>query len=100
MPPAVLVDAVSATVKGSGVLACTALAVLDVDGDELLDSARAEVLVGTDVDVAMNPVVFDDVDPSTLVLTAVANDDRLLLNTCVDRVGVAGESAKNLGTSI
>ena len=51
VPPAVLVDAVSATVKGSGVL-CTALAVLDVDGDELLDSARTEVLVGTDVDVA------------------------------------------------
>ena len=31
-----LVDAVSATVKGSGVLVCTALAVLDVDGDELM----------------------------------------------------------------
>ena len=68
VPPAVLVSAVSATVEGSGVLAFTALAVLDVDGDELLDPARAQVLVGTDVDVAMNPVVFDDVDPSTLVL--------------------------------
>jgi len=31
----------------SVVLVITALAVLDVDGDELLDSARAEVLVGT-----------------------------------------------------
>jgi len=65
------------------------LAVLDVDGDELLDSARAEVLVGTGVDVAMNPVVLDDVDASTPVLTAVADDDTLLLNTCVDGVRVA-----------
>jgi len=39
VPPAVLVDAISATVEGSGVLVFTALA---VDGDELLDSARAE----------------------------------------------------------
>jgi len=89
VPPAVLVDAVSATIEGSGVLVFTALAVLDVGGDELLDSARAEVLVGTGVDVAKIPVVLDDVDASTLVLTAVANDDTLLLNTCVDGVGVA-----------
>ena len=53
VPPAVLGTAVSATVEGSGVLVLTALAVLAVDGDELLDSARAEVLVGTGVDVAM-----------------------------------------------
>jgi len=71
------------------VLVFTTLAVLDDDGDELLDSARAEVLVGTGVDVAMNPVVLDDVDASTPVLTAVADDGVLLLNTCVDRVGVA-----------
>ena len=89
VPPAVLVDAVSATVKDSGVLVCTALAVLDVDGDELLDPARAEVLLGSGVDVAMNPVVLDDVDVKTLVLTAVVDDDGLLLNTCVDGVGVA-----------
>jgi len=79
MPPAVLVDAVSATVEGPGVLVFTALAVLDVDGDELLDPARAEVLVGSGVDVAMNPVVLDDVDASTVVLTAIADDDVLLL---------------------
>jgi len=85
---AVLVYAVSATVGGSGVLVFTAFAVLDVDGDELFDSDRAKVLVGTGVDVAMNPVVLDDVDTSTLVLTAVANDDTLLLNTCVDGVRV------------
>ena len=89
MPPAVLVDVVSATVERSVVLVITALAVLDVDGDEVLDSARAEVLVGTGVDVAVNPVVLADVDASTLVLTAVADDDVLLLTTGVDGVGVA-----------
>ena len=45
--------AVSATVEGSGVLAFTAIAVLDVDEDKLLDPARAEVLLGSGVDVAM-----------------------------------------------
>jgi len=89
VPPAVLVDAFSATVEGTGVVVFTAFAVLDVDGDELLDSARAEVLVGTGVDVAMNPVVLDNVDASTPVLTAVADDGVLLLYTCVDGVGVA-----------
>ena len=49
----VFANAISATVEGPGVLVFTALAVLDVDGDELLDSASAEVLVGTGVDVAM-----------------------------------------------
>jgi len=47
VPPAVLGNAVSATVEGPGVLVFTALAVLDVDGDELLEPARAEVVVGT-----------------------------------------------------
>jgi len=89
VPPAVLVDAVSTTVESPGVLVFTALAVLDVDGDELLDSARAVVMVGTGVDVALNPVVLDDVDASTLARTAVADDDVLLLNTCVYGIGVA-----------
>jgi len=57
--------------------------------DNLFDPARAEELVGTGVDVSMNSVVLNDVDASTLVLTAVADDDMLLLNTCVDGVGVA-----------
>ena len=39
VPSAVLVNAVSATVEGPGVLVFTALAVLDVNGDELLDSS-------------------------------------------------------------
>ena len=93
VPPAVLVNAVSATVEGSGVLLLTALAVLDVDGDELLDTARAEVLVGTGVDFAMNPVVLDDVDASTLVLTAVADDDVLLLEAIDAEVEVLASPA-------
>jgi len=89
VPPAVLVDAISATIEGSGALLFTALAVLDVYRDELLDSARSEVLVGKGVDVAMIPVVLDDDDTSTPVLNAVADDGVLLLNTYVDGVGVA-----------
>jgi len=89
VPPAVLVNAVSATVEGPGVLVFTALAVLDVDGDKLFDPARAEVLVGTGVDVAMNQVVLDNVDVSALVLTVVADDNMLLLHACVDGLGVA-----------
>jgi len=89
VPPAVLVNAVSATVEGSGALVFTALSVLDMDGDELFVSARAEVLVGTGVDVAMIPVVLDDVDASTLVLTTVADDKVPLLNTYEDGVAVA-----------
>jgi len=89
VPPAVLGNAVSVNVEGSGVSAFTALAVLDVDGDELLDPARAEELVGTGVDYAMDHVVLDDVDASALVLTAIADDDMLLLNACVDGLGAA-----------
>ena len=89
VPSTVLGNAVSATVDGPGVLVFTALAVLDVEGDELLDPARAEVLFGSGVDCAMDPVVLHDVDASSLVLTAVADDDMLLLNACVDGLGVA-----------
>jgi len=89
VPPAVLGTAVSATVEGSCVIVFTALAVHDVDGDELLDPARAEVLLGSGVDVAMNRVVLDDVNASTLVLTAVADHVMPLLNACVDGLGVA-----------
>ena len=89
VPTAVLGNAVSATVEGSGVLAFTALTVLDVDGNELLDPAMAEVLLGSGVDCAMNHVVLNDVNASTLVPTAVADDDMPLLNACVDGLGVA-----------
>ena len=74
----VLANAVSDTVESPDVLVFTALAVLDVDGDELLDPARAEVLLSSGVDCATDPVVLDDVDASTLVLTDVADDDMLI----------------------
>jgi len=104
VPPAVLGNAISATVDGPGVLVFTALAVLDVEGDELLDPARAEVLFGSGVDCAMDPVVLHDVDASSLVLTAVADDDMLLLNACVDGLGVAVlvilEEVDDINTSV
>jgi len=89
VPPEMIVGAVSATVEGSGVPILTAIAVLDIDGDEVLDSARAQALVRTGVDVAIHQVGLDDVDDNTLVLKAVADDDVLLLNTRVNVVGVA-----------
>jgi len=72
------------------VLVSAALAVLEVDGDELLDSARAEGQVGTGVYVVMTPVALDHVDACTRVPTAVADaDDGVpLLKTFADGVGV------------
>ena len=89
VPPAVLVDAVFATVEGSGVLVFTALGVLAVDGDELLDSARAD----TGVDIVMITVVLDDVDASTPGLTAVAVDGVLLLEAVDAEVEVPASPA-------
>jgi len=93
VPPAVLRNAVSATAEGPGLLAFTVLALLDVDGDELLDPARAEVLLGSGVDVAMNPVVLDDVNVITLVLTAVADEDVLLFEAVDAEVEVLASAA-------
>ena len=45
-------------------LAFTALTVLDVDGDELLDPAMAEVLVGSFVDCDMDPLVVTTSTPA------------------------------------
>jgi len=83
VPSAVLVEAGSATVEGSGVPV-----VLEIDKDERFNSAKSEVLVGTGADVAMIPVGLDHVDIRTRVLTACAIDDAPLLKTCVDGVGV------------
>ena len=93
VPPAVLGNDVSDTVEGPGVLVFTALAVLDVNGDELLDPDRAEVLLGTGVDFAMNCMVFEDVDANALVLTAVADDDVPLLETVDEEVEVLASPA-------
>ena len=107
VPPAGLVYAVSVTVEGPGVpqfAAPAALVVLDVEGDDLLDPAGAEVRVGTGVVVAMIPVLLDHVDASALVPIAVAKDDALLLKTCVNGVGgavpVIPEMAADVNTSV
>ena len=77
VPPAELVNDALITVEGSGVpefAARTALAVLEVEGDELLEPAGAEVRAGTGAAVAMIPMLLDhvDVDVSTLVPSAAA----------------------------
>ena len=50
VPPAVSVNAVSATKKGTYVPILTVFVVLGADGDELLNPVRAEVRVGTGVE--------------------------------------------------
>jgi len=77
LPPPVLFHAVSATVEGPGVLAITALPVLTVSGDGLLDSTRSQV---TDANVEVllpPPVLFDVVSdtvegPGGLAITVLA----------------------------
>ena len=106
VPPAGLVYAVSVTVEGPGVefAAPAALVVFDVEGDELLDPARAEVRVDTGVVVVMISVMLDHVDASTLVLIAVAKDGALLLKACVNgvrrAVPVIPEMAADVNTSV
>ena len=106
VPPAGLVYAISVTAEGSGAefAAPAALAVLDVEGDELLDPARAEVRVGTGVVVAMITVLLDHVDASTLVPIVVAKDGALLLKACVNgvrrAVPVIPEMAADVSTSV
>ena len=58
-----------------------------------LKEARAEVLVGTGVDVVMIPVVLYDVDASTPGLTAVADDGVLLLEAGDTEVEVPASPA-------
>ena len=62
---------------------------LEVDGDELLDSAGAVVLVGTGAVVAMIPVGIDRAGACERVPTAVADadDDASLLKTIANGVG-------------
>jgi len=89
VPSVVLVNAVSTTFEGSGMLIFATLAVLEVDGDELLDSAGAAVLVGTGAVVVMIPVVIGHVDTCGRVPTAVADadDNAPLLQIFADGVG-------------
>jgi len=107
VPLVVPVNGNSVTVEGSGVpefAARAAPVVLDVEGDELLDPAGAEVWAGTGVVDAMIPVLLDHVDASTLVPIAVAKDDASALKTCVNGVGgavpVIPEMAADVNTSV
>jgi len=70
VPPEVLGNAVSAT--GVQVQVLTALAVLDIDEDDLLDPARAEVLLGSDGVGMAVPVILEVVDDvNTSVVAAL-----------------------------
>ena len=90
VPSAILANAVSATIEGSEVSVFATLAVLEVDGDELLDSAGAVVLVDTGCGVAMIPVVIDHAGACERLPTAVADtdEDASLLKTFADGAGV------------
>jgi len=59
-----------------------------IDGDELLVSATTEVLTGTGADIAMHPVVLDNVNASRLVLTAADDNTVVLLETADTSVEV------------
>ena len=65
-----LPEATDAASEGTVVLGIIA-------GNELFASAMAEVLEGTGFDFTTNPVGPDDVDASTLVLSAVAKNNAL-----------------------
>ena len=84
VPSAVLVE----TLEGPEVPALATPAMLEVDGDELLDSTWTAVLVGTGADVAMIPVMINHVDACRWRATTVAdaNDGGPLLKTFADGV--------------
>ena len=73
------------TVAHPGVQVLTALAVLDIDEDELLDPAKAEVLLGSD-GVGMAVLVILEVvdDANTSVAALVAEDGVLLLEAAAE----------------
>ena len=89
VPSAVLVKAVSATVEGSEVSAFATPAGLDADGDVLLDSAGAVMLVGRGAVVARIPVAIGaGVCERVPTVVADANDDASLLKTFANEVGM------------
>jgi hypothetical protein len=95
LPPPVLFHAVSATIEGPGVLAITALPVLTVSGDGLLDSTRSQV---TDANVEVllpPPVLFDVVSdtvegPGGLAITVLVKGDGLSDSTRSQVLGNTG----------
>ena len=78
---------ICATDQGSDVLVFNTIAVRDVDRDDMFDSVTGTVTVGTSVNVAMNPVMPNNVDARTLVLTAVADDNILMEYDGEDGIG-------------
>ena len=87
MPLAVLVKAAFATEEGTHVPILLVCAVPGVDGDQLLDPVRADVRVGTGVDVSTHHLVLDEAGASSLRLVAAACDDALLDLTVVGAAG-------------
>jgi len=98
-------DAILVEQEGAILYDQITLTVLDLEGSELGVAAVCDVSTQTSGSHAptqawgmatpcharypIDPVVLDDVDTSALVLTAVADNDMLLLNACVDGLGVA-----------
>jgi len=89
MSSALLVNAVSVAIEGSEGSGLATLAVLEVDIDELPDSAGTAVLVGVGADVAMIPMVIGNAGACERMLSAVADaeDNAPLLKTFVHGVG-------------
>jgi len=87
VPLAVIVKTALATEEGTHVPILPLCAVPGVDGDQLLDTVRVEVRVGTGVDDSTHPVVLDEVGASSLRLVAAACDDALLDLTVVGAAG-------------
>jgi len=86
VPPAALVNANSDTVEGSMVpefVVPAVLVVLVVEGDELLEPARAEVRAGTGGAVPVIPDMTADVNTS-VVASRVAENEVLLLEAAAD----------------
>ena len=86
VPSALLVNAASATTEGSEGSVFATRVRLEVDGDEILDSAGAAVLAGVGSGGAMTPVVIGRADTCRRVAAAVADadDDAPLLKTFAD----------------
>jgi len=89
VPSALLVNAISVTIEGSEGSGLATLAVLEVDKNELPDSAGTAVLVGAGADVAMIPMVMGNAGACERMLSAVAcaEDNASLLPTFVHGVG-------------
>lgn len=74
-------------------LAAGAAGAVAVHGDELLDSAMAEMPENAGADVPASQVAFDIADASTFVQTTVGNDNVLLLGADVANVEVLAPPA-------